>query len=125
VFCPPTTGELEGYGEVTIADDIAVRRGPINREIARLDGGWVCRISEIDCEPVGAVPTAARPQVVLVTVPPGGGVGPSYSSALAKKVKPVPPAAANAIPLNNRVAVCCSRAVLRLPVAVQVPVAGL
>jgi len=42
--------EVEGYGKVTIADDIAVRRGPINREIARLDGGWVCRITEIDRE---------------------------------------------------------------------------
>jgi hypothetical protein len=41
---------VEGYGKVTIGDDVVVRRAPINREIARLDTGWVCGITKIDGE---------------------------------------------------------------------------
>ena len=47
----------------------------------------------------------------------------SYSSALAG-LPPVCPTATSTLPLGSNVAVCKERAMLRLPVAVQVPLAG-
>src|SRR5437588_3497907 len=49
----------------------------------------------------------------------------SYSSALAEGLLLLSrPPATSAMPLGNKVAVCLARAVLRLPVAAQVPLAG-
>ena len=49
----------------------------------------------------------------------------SYSSALAETSKLLSnPPAASTMPLVNKVALCSSRAVLRLPVILQLPVAG-
>src|SRR5439155_23831984 len=42
--------EGEGYGLVTIAEHVRVRRSSINREITRLDGVWVHRIAKVDNE---------------------------------------------------------------------------
>ena len=47
----------------------------------------------------------------------------SYSSALVRKTPFYPPATST-LPLGSNVAVCCRRAVLRLPVALHVPLAG-
>jgi hypothetical protein len=63
---------------------------------------------------------------VGVTEGVGDGVGEEalYNSALALMVgKSIPPAAST-IPLDSRIAVCRARALLRLPVTVQVPLAG-
>ena len=54
----------------------------------------------------------------------GVGVGVSYSSALARSPLAPKPPAASTIPLGSKVAVCSPRAVLRLPVGVQVLLAG-
>src|SRR5436190_10704144 len=57
----------------------------------------------------------------------GVGVGDgsvSYSSALARTLLEPSPAATSTMPLDNNVAVCLSRAALRLPVTVQLPFAG-
>src|SRR6266478_3146960 len=64
---------------------------------------------------------------VAVGVGVGVGVGDgwlSYSSALAIALLLSAPPATRAMPLGSNVAVCLSRAVLRLPVAVQLPLAG-
>jgi len=57
---------------------------------------------------------------VAIQVPLAG----SYNSALARMpiLGPNPPATST-IPLGNKVAVCCSRPVFRLPVVAQVPLA--
>src|SRR5882724_5885828 len=64
---------------------------------------------------------------VGVAVGVGVGVGDgwlSYSSALAIALLLSAPPATSAMPLGSNVAVCLSRAKLRLPVAVQLPLAG-
>ena len=69
---------MEGYGQVIIDDDIVVRRGSINREIARLDSGWVCGITKIDREirwrsaHNNASTSRAGHRTTLCTVPPAG-----------------------------------------------------
>src|SRR5207244_4149807 len=47
----------------------------------------------------------------------------SYSSALARATRLIPPATST-LPLGSKVTVLSSRAVRKLPVAVQVPLAG-
>jgi hypothetical protein len=55
----------------------------------------------------------------------GVGVQGSYNSALARSLPPLlSPPATSTIPLGSSVAVWNRRAVLRLPVAAQVPLAG-
>src|SRR5437870_12251327 len=66
---------------------------------------------------------------VAVGVGVGAGVGVgdgwlSYSSALAIALLLSSPPATSTMPLGSNVAVCRSRATLRLPVAVQIPVGG-
>src|SRR4030095_1117319 len=62
---------------------------------------------------------------VGVTVGVGDGVGVEalYNSAVALMVGKSSPPAASTIPLDSRTAVCRARALLRLPVTVQVPLA--
>ena len=48
----------------------------------------------------------------------------SYSSALARKPLAPNPPATSTLPLGSNVAVCRSRPVVRLPVALHVPLAG-
>jgi hypothetical protein len=64
---------------------------------------------------------------VPLGVPVGVGDGdalPSYSSALLRTLLEPSPAATSTMPLDNNVAVCLSRAALRLSVTVQLPFAG-
>ena len=61
---------------------------------------------------------------VGVTVGVGVGIWAVYSSALALMVGKSDPPAASTFPLDSKVAVCRARALLRLPVNVQVPLAG-
>ena len=42
--------EVEGYGEITIGDDVIVRRDSINSEIARLNAARIHRIAKVDNE---------------------------------------------------------------------------
>ena len=58
---------------------------------------------------------------MIVGVGVGVAVCVAYSSALLRTTKPVPvPPATSTMPLGSKLAVCSARAVLRLPVAVQV-----
>ena len=61
---------------------------------------------------------------VGVAVGVGEGVGPLYSSALVLMVGKSDPPAASTMPLGSKTAVCRALALLRLPVNVQVPLAG-
>ncbi len=42
------SSELEGYGQPTTTDHVAVRRDPINPEVARLDSGRIHWSAHVD-----------------------------------------------------------------------------
>jgi hypothetical protein len=127
VFCPPTTGELLKW-KVIVSSPLLMISLSAGVPLTVKSLAWTVAGSagplRLTVNSVGAVATTVRPQMVLVTVQPGGGVGPLYSSALLKMVKPLTPPAASTFPLGSKIAVCTARGSFRLPVSVHIPLAG-
>ena len=85
VFWPPTTGEVLKW-KVTLRSPLMMISLSAGVPLTVKSLAWTVAGSagplRLTVKSVGAVPTIMRPQVVLVTVQPGVGVGPLYSSAL-------------------------------------------
>src|SRR4029077_536050 len=85
VFWPPTTGEVLKW-KVMLRSPLMMISLSAGVPLTVKSLAWTVAGSagslRLTVKSVGAVPTIMRPQVVLVTVQPGGGVGPLYSSAL-------------------------------------------
>ena len=138
MFCPPTTGEVLKW-KVMVRSPLVMISLSAGLPLTVKSLAWTVAGSagslRLTMNSVGAVPTTARPQVVLVTEQPMGvgvGVGVGGGPACAQYLPPVlstevatPPQTIISLPVHT--AVCCHRALgaLVVLVAVQLSVLAL